>query len=388
MADDLTDLERWFVDRGIPHFIDDYDSSTRVWTRALPFLVVTYALAAFPLGGHGVADSALKFAATLAVMLAAWIVANIVRGRPPLSRPRRVGRVELAVYVLGPTLGHLVFGDGSAVGFVLLGQLLGLGIAYVVTSYALIPLTTWTVRRSVRSLRVAGPATARALPLLLLVVTFFFLTTEVWQVFAGLKGLPYGLTLMMFVVAGAAFAYNRGKAELAESVDLDPDVVGALVAGTPAESLSSGLRPSDLEGAGEPLRRRQRTNLLLVVVVNQVLLALVVATVIGVFFLLLGFLALDNKLIETWVLHPADPLFSLTISGRTLIMSAELVRVTGFLATFSGFYFGVQSTVDPQLRAGLDVFAQDDLRELFAIRRVYLASLGGHDRTGAPHDPR
>ena len=38
---DLTELERWFLGRGIPHFIADYNHSTRVWTRALPFLLVT-----------------------------------------------------------------------------------------------------------------------------------------------------------------------------------------------------------------------------------------------------------------------------------------------------------------------------------------------------------
>ena len=56
-ATELTEIERWFLDRGIPHFIADYNSSTRVWTRALPFLLATYLLASVPIG----ADTAEQF---------------------------------------------------------------------------------------------------------------------------------------------------------------------------------------------------------------------------------------------------------------------------------------------------------------------------------------
>ena len=35
-------IERWFVRRGVPHFIDDYRATTNVWTRAFPVLVVLF----------------------------------------------------------------------------------------------------------------------------------------------------------------------------------------------------------------------------------------------------------------------------------------------------------------------------------------------------------
>ena len=59
----LTELERWFIDRGIPHFIAEYHSSTRVWTRALRFLVPTYLLASLPLGADTWRDAGIEFAA-------------------------------------------------------------------------------------------------------------------------------------------------------------------------------------------------------------------------------------------------------------------------------------------------------------------------------------
>lgn len=373
----LTELERWFLDRGIPHFIAEYNSSTRVWTRALRFLVPTYLLASIPVGADTWRDAGIEFTATIVCILAAWVLVNLFRRQPPFSVPTRIGRVELGVYVLGPMLGHLILGEWTDALIAGAVQLVLLGGAYVVTSYALIPLSTWTLKRSVDSLRIAGKAMARALPLLLLVVTFFFMTAEVWQVFARLRGLPYGLTLLLFLVSGAAFAANRGRKELDADVCLDDDgEVRELVVGTPAEALAAHL-PSIAPDCDTTLTRRQRINLLMVIVVNQVLLAIVVATVIGAFFLVFGFLGIGGEVIEAWVLHPPHSLWTLTVSGRQLMLSEELIRVTGFLATFSGFYFGVQSTTDPQLREGLDEFAEDNLRQLFAMRQVYLASHSG-----------
>ena len=378
----LTELERWFIDRGIPHFIAEYHSSTRVWTRALRFLVPTYLLASLPLGADTWRDAGIEFAATIVCILVAWVLVNLFRRQPPFSVPTRIGRVELGVYVVGPSLGHQILGQWTTAIAAAAGQLVLLGGAYVVTSYALIPLLTWTLKRSVDSLRVAGKATARALPLLLLVVTFFFMTAEVWQVFARLRGLPYGLTLLLFLVSGAAFAANRARRDIDADVCLDdPAELRELVAGTPAAALAARV-PSIVPDCDTTLTRRQRINLLMVIVVNQVLLAIVIATVIGLFFLVFGFLGIGGEVIEAWVLHPAHPLWTVTVSGRQLMLSEELIRVTGFLATFSGFYFGVQSTTDPQLREGLDEFAEDNVRQLFAMRQVYLADLASESRNG------
>ena len=41
-ADRLRGTERWFYRRGLPFFVEDYQSSTDVWTRASPFLAVIF----------------------------------------------------------------------------------------------------------------------------------------------------------------------------------------------------------------------------------------------------------------------------------------------------------------------------------------------------------
>jgi hypothetical protein len=40
----LDEIERWFVARGLPHFVERHDSPARIWARALPLLVVAYLL--------------------------------------------------------------------------------------------------------------------------------------------------------------------------------------------------------------------------------------------------------------------------------------------------------------------------------------------------------
>jgi hypothetical protein len=40
----IVDCERWFVRRGVPHFIEHYDASEHIWTRSPPLLVVNYVL--------------------------------------------------------------------------------------------------------------------------------------------------------------------------------------------------------------------------------------------------------------------------------------------------------------------------------------------------------
>ncbi|MFP5317836.1 MAG: hypothetical protein ACLGI2_06015 [Acidimicrobiia bacterium] len=40
----LADVERWFLSRGLPHFIDGYSARRDVFTRALPGVALTVEL--------------------------------------------------------------------------------------------------------------------------------------------------------------------------------------------------------------------------------------------------------------------------------------------------------------------------------------------------------
>ncbi|HKY15519.1 MAG TPA: hypothetical protein VJM33_11400 [Microthrixaceae bacterium] len=366
----LDEIERWFLRRGIPHFIADYDTDRRVFTRSLPFLVVVYLLAAAPIASTW-SEAATELAISLPILVGTWVVSNLARRRQPFSRPAAIGPWELSVFVIGPALPHLVLGEPAvALAWAIAASVI-LGLTYVVTSYGLVPLFLWGLRQLMATLRGAGAATTRALPLLLVAVTFFFITAEVWQVFAGLRGVPYGLALSLFLIAGLGFVATsvRGDIEPARTFD-NWDEVSAAAATTPAAGLSP---PVDQPCEPVPLNLRQRLNVMLVAVTSQLLLSVVVALVIGCFFLVFGFLVIDAGIVEAWTLGEANVWWSVSISGQELVLTEQLVRVSGFLATFSGFYFGVYSVSEPALQEGLSDNTEAGLRELFAARRLYLA---------------
>ena len=366
-------IERWFVRRGIPHFIEHYDSTTRVWTRALPFLLTVYVLGVLPLDAGTVLTGLIQVVAAAVVLVGALVVSNWLRGNRLWALPEEVGAPELLLFLLAPTVPRLLVGAwGAALGVFVLYLVLML-LAFVVTSYGLVPLTRWALGRFVGVLRVSGVAAAQALPMLLLVVTFFFISAEVWQVFGALEGLPYGATLMLFVVAGFAFSASNVNAEVSnlESFDSWDEVEDASV-GTPADGLEAGgtAVPS------APIRFRQRINLVLVGVTSQTLLAAAVAWIVGLFFGVFGLLAITPATMEAWTVLEPNVLFTLTVGSQELVLTEELIRVSGFLATFSGFYFAVYSIGNPTLREGLNDETEENFRELMAVRLRYLRHLG------------
>ena len=84
--------ERWFVRRGVPHFIEHYDASEHIWTRSLPLLVVIYVLRglyALDLG-KGVVFNLIALLLTLVVLVATWAIANLAGNRPAFAWPREV----------------------------------------------------------------------------------------------------------------------------------------------------------------------------------------------------------------------------------------------------------------------------------------------------------
>ncbi|MDP1805107.1 MAG: hypothetical protein Q8K72_08075, partial [Acidimicrobiales bacterium] len=154
-SDTLAAVERWFRSRGIPHFIDHYSASRDVFTRVLAPLtailmleLVTALDASWPWWPNlGVA------AASLGAVLGVWAVVNVARKRPALARPNRVGSTELAIFVLlVPVLDLLAGGQRLTALTTLLVNLALLGLIYLGTSYALLPITRWAAGRLWRQL--------------------------------------------------------------------------------------------------------------------------------------------------------------------------------------------------------------------------------------------
>lgn len=378
-ATELTPVERWFVQRGVPHFIEYYDASTDIWTRATPVLVVAYLA-----GGFNALDlrrwtwqrNVLVALAVVAILVATWAVANLLRGRPALSRPREIGVPELALVVIGPAIPPAVFGQGGDAVQSVLGGIAVLALIYLGTSYGVVPLLRWAGHRSVTQVALLLGLVLRVLPLLLLFTAFLFISSEVWQVAGTLAGVPYVAMLVLFFLLGALFVLSRAPRELQglarfESWD---DVRANLGTGPiPAASV-----PDDGEPPPPELTWRERLNVGLVQLFPQALQITFVAVLLTAFFVLFGFLAIPEDTTASWTgLADVHVYATWTVSGRDLVLTEPLLRVAGFLGAFTGMYFTVVLSTDATYR---DEFAEDvapEVRQTLAVRCAYRAGVVG-----------
>ena len=371
-------VEQWFLRRGVPHFIERDHPVAGLWSRALPLLLIFYVV-----GGLNALDvrtwtwqrNVAAAAFTVVLLAATWIAANLLRRRPAWSRPRTIGVPELVVFVVGPTVPSLVFGQYGDAAEAFVAGLTVLAAIFLITSYGVLPLMGWALRRSAAQLSVLGRMIVRALPLLLLFTTFLFINAEVWQLAGTLAGPAYIATLAIFFVLGSVFVLSRipslmtGLNDFADWTD-----VATLVHGTPAEHFDL---PNSGPPKSAPLNRRQRVNIGMVSVFSQALQVTFVAVLLAGFFVLFGFLSIPTVTAEAWTqTDNMHVLATWTISGRDLVITEPLLRVAGFLGAFTGMYFTVVLSTDATYR---DEFAEDVAPQIRQALAVRLAARWNHD---------
>jgi hypothetical protein len=381
-------IERWFIARGVPHFIEEYEARTDIWTRAIPILIVAYlagGLNALDLRDWTWQRNLVVGVVVIVALVATWAITNRLRHRPLLARPTYVGPPELVVFVVGPALPTLAVRQWDDTVQVLVTGLLVLGTIYVGTSYGVVPLLGWATRRSLKQLVLLGNLVVRALPLLLLFTTFLFINAEVWQVAGTLDGLAYVFTLLIFFVLGAFFVLSRVPATMRGLATFDDwsDICQHLD-GTPADTLDS---PRTGTPPPADLTVRQRLNIGLVTVFSQALQITLVAVVLTAFFVLFGILAIPESTIVAWT--GADDVsvwVAWSLGDRELVLTEPLVRVAGFLGAFTGMYFTVVLSTDATYR---EEFAEDvgpQARQALAVRCAYRQSLRARGQLPAvPH---
>jgi len=373
------EVEQWFIRRGVPHFIESYSARTDIWTRALPLLVPAYVLGGFnalDLRHWSAVRNLVAAGVIMAILVATWALTNRLRHRPFLSRPKVIGPPELTLFVIGPAIPSLVFGQlGDALQAILQGIAV-LGVVYVVTSYGVLPLLRWAGGRAAAQISVLGNLVGRALPLLLLFITFLFINAEVWQVAGTLTGPAYFASIAIFFLLGATFVLTRvGPLTNGLSQFDSWEEIATLVDATPAAlaSVPHGAPPADL------LSRRQRLNIGMVSVFNQALQVTTVALLMGTFFVMFGFLAIPTTTVAAWTgLEQVHVLATLNAGDTQLVLTEPLLRVSGFLAAFTGMYFTVVLSTDATYR---EEFAEDvapQIREAFAVHRAYRYNLQEH----------
>jgi hypothetical protein len=377
----ILDCERWFVRRGVPHFIEHYDASEHIWTRSLPLLVVIYVLRglyALDLD-KGVGFNLGALLLTLVVLVATWAIANLARRRPAFAWPREVGPWELAVFVLGPAIPSVLFGQWADALKATVLALVPLGVVYLATSYGLLPMLRWASERALALADSIGSVLRRALPLLLVSITFLFLAAEAWEVLGRLHGIAYVLVLGLFVGIGAAFVLSHLPGDVAAAGTLDSwSDVRSLVAETPAHAI-------DLPPAGQPpaigLSRRERVNVALVGLFARSVQIAAVAAGVWLFLVAFGTLAMSERSTAGWVGGDVNVLLSWSLDQRHMVVTEELLRVAGFLATFTGLSFTVYLVTDPTYRDEFRTDVASELREAFAVRAAYRWALAQDRRS-------
>jgi hypothetical protein len=346
----LREYERSFRRAGLPLFSEDIDAAEDIFNRAAPLLGLVFV---GEILGAGNLDwswwqNLAAITGGLAILLGAIGLANRARGRAFSAIPQRLGKTELAGFVLLPSLLPLLFGGQLGSAALTAGaNLLLLGLIYAVVGLGLISIIRWVLARFLSQLRSAFTLLARAVPLLAIFVLLSFPTQELWGIFSNPTRGIYALILGLLALLGTAFLAVRLPRE--------------------ARALE---REVGQESA--PLRRRQLFNVELVMFVSQAAQVLLVSLMIAAFLTVFGVLAIDESLREDWLGTPGNELFSFNLLGERLELTGELLRVAVGLAAFSGFYFSIAIFTDSTYRQEFLEELTSEMRRSFKERAEYL----------------
>lgn len=258
-----------------------------------------------------------------------------------------------------------VSGELSAAPAILIALGLVAVLWYALTALHARQILTWGLARTFGSLRQLLPMTTRALPLLLLAITFLFINTEMWQVASSLTVAALWLVVVLFAALALGFLLVR----LPEEVDrADDDVDDALLLracrSTPLEQAARELveDPDADPAAYAEVTGYERWNLILVLMVVQVVQVLLLSLSVFAFLMVFGGLIMTPPVLGAWSTG-ADP----------INRNQALVQVSVFLSAFSGLYLTVSTVTDETYREQFFGSVTRELERAVGTRAVYLA---------------
>jgi hypothetical protein len=348
--DRLQRYERDFRRAGLPLLTEDYALDTDVFNRAAPLLLLVLVLelvSALDVDWPWLANVG-AVAAALAATLGLLALANRVRGRRGLAMPEDVGWVELAIFVLAPSVVHFVFHGGYGAGVMAFNVAL-LALVALGYGFGLGSIVVWAGKRLTGQLAASLLLLAKAIPLLLIFAIVLFVNTEMWQVFSGRSDPTLIAMGVLLALVATAFLAARLPREVAR---LEQDATSGIDA--------------------PPLRRAQRLNVALVLLISHGLQIAVVTIAIGAFFVAFGMIAIDAGVIESWTGTRGDELIAVTLLDVPLLLTSELLRVSAAIAALSGLYYAIAVLTDDAYREEFLDEVTSQMRATFAARAEYL----------------
>ncbi|MEZ0106998.1 hypothetical protein ABH920_000989 [Catenulispora sp. EB89] len=407
----LDDVEKWFIKRGLPHFIENYKATDDVFTRALPLFVVLVVLQmGLELTSKTVTwkDRLIGGAIGLAAVLVIMLVANLVRQPRRWYRwPRKIGPLEITLLVLlGPVVGKLSGAGWGAVVADFAANIGVLGLAYLLVAYAILPVLKWALRHSFEELGNLGNLASKALPMLALFGTFLFLNVDMWHIASSFdKRSQLWYTALFFAAITLLFLMVRLPGEIK---DLQGDYyLEAVVAASADTPLHEHVGELDDELPQLRTDRRQRVNMLFVLAFTQVIQILLLSVVVFLYFVTLGKLAVTDGQIADWLKTPECKValpkhdlgtiqrlcgfdeeqakawykiiepgrlfgFPARVPGTQLFFSEPLLRTAILLTTFSAFFFAVSAVTDEAYRKDFFESITGRLAKCLTVRCGYV----------------
>ncbi|WP_132109930.1 hypothetical protein [Actinocrispum wychmicini] len=380
-------METWFRRRGLPMVVKRRVRGAAVLPRAMPaqvFLLLSNVLLTWVTDRvaklnvntentpYVLGLLALSLAALVVPIVVSWLIARIMRSWTERTRMAVAVAVVVISVVVVPVVQKAAGQISNLVEWIAIDAGIVVGLLFVVVVGAG-SILGWALRVAIR--QISAVAT-RALPLLMLFLLFGFFATETWQISDKLESgghrTSLWLVIAFFVVFGAMFLVSilrdEGRAVLVKHRASGTRDYVALLWQTPLD----GLVPDDDHAVRNyPLTRPEKLNLALVVFLAQALQAVVFSVVVFWFFVVFGLISVDPSVMETWLGHPPKPsgtLFTLRLPG----ISDELIRVSLFLAGFSGMYFAAAIATDSTYRTSFFDPLMSDVARSLAARDVYL----------------
>jgi hypothetical protein len=312
----LRATEVWFERHGLPYFVPEQRAAVR---------------------------RALRLGRTLPLLVGA-VVAACAAG--------------IALASLGD---HLSFAPAALVTVVLLAS-----VWYALTALRARAIVVWAFGATFRSLTELVPVASRALPLLVLFVTFLFVNTEVWQVSASLDLGGLWLVVLLFLGLSVAFLLVRLPDEVDQADNgMDAATLAAACAGTPIAEHCGQV--GDVDATRAEVRGAERWNLLLMLLFTQLIQVTLLAVIVAAFLLVFGAVVIGTPVYEAWLGHAGHPILGLRRVTR------ELGEVAVFLGAFSGFYLTVSTFTDDKYREQFAGVVGRQLQRAIAVRAAYRA---------------
>ncbi len=290
--------------------------------------------------------------------------------------PRPIADIDGTLFVPGGT-------DSILAVWLVATQLVALVVIVLCVYWDVISLTRWLVREITHSMSSAGTALTRVVPLLMVALLLAFFTAELWQSMGKMGNLPFTLLLALFVLLALGFLARREHFDVDAAAHFESrSALADALHGTPAAGAADRIDPPVVC----PLTPRMERGLLIAASTSRLVLASLIGVCVFGFFLVVGWLTVDAATVKAWSGSAPRRLITFAGSGgHTYVLSVEHLRVAGFLAAFSGFYYAVASATDGSMRQGLRDTADDSIRSAVALRLALLSRMGmapAHEAAG------